>query len=128
MEVAREADLGANDERYTAITHLGRILRTGDTVLGYHLTNQANINAEELGLRTLADVILVRKVYEKHGKRKWTLKSLEKEECDEPMAGRGGNSQQQQQMEDGDREFFFQQLEVCCITTYYYYLLVVVRA
>ncbi len=110
MEIAREADLGVNDERYTAVTHLGRILRTGDTVLGYHLSSQANFNAEELGLRDLPDVVLVRKVYERHGKRRWTLKNLEKEECDENTTGRGGHSEQL--MDNGDREFFFQQLEV----------------
>ncbi len=110
MEIAREADLGVNDERYTAVTHLGRILRTGDTVLGYHLSSQANFTAEELGLRDLPDVILVRKVYEKHGKRNWTLKNLEKEECEEDSAGRVGHSEQL--MDDGDREIFFQQLEV----------------
>lgn len=32
--VAREKDLGVNDNQYTCITHLGHILKEGDTVFG----------------------------------------------------------------------------------------------
>ena len=36
--MAREADLGENDTTYRVLTHLGRLLSAGDTVLGYDLT------------------------------------------------------------------------------------------
>lgn len=84
VEVALMADLGQNDRRYRTMTHLGHILRAGDTVLGYLLA-KASFNssaAEELAgkLRAgLPDVVLVRKVYDGERRRKkvgdWRLKS-----------------------------------------------------
>lgn len=84
VEVALMADLGQNDRRYRTTTHLGHILRAGDTVLGYLLA-KASFNssaAEELAgkLRAgLPDVVLVRKVYDGERRRKkvgdWRLKS-----------------------------------------------------
>lgn len=35
--VARERDLGENDTQFTCITHLGNLIKVGDTVLGYCL-------------------------------------------------------------------------------------------
>ena len=32
--VARERDFGANDKQFTVVTHLGNLLKEGDTVLG----------------------------------------------------------------------------------------------
>ena len=84
VEVALMADLGQNDTRYRTTTHLGHILRAGDTVLGYLLA-KASFNSEaadELAgkLRAgLPDVVLVRKVYDGGKRRKkigdWRLKS-----------------------------------------------------
>lgn len=75
VEVALMSDLGVNDVRYRVMTHLGYILRAGDTVLGYLLAT-ASMNskeAEELEAKTragLPDAVLVRKVYTKDGGKK----------------------------------------------------------
>ena len=37
VEVARAVDLGVNDNRYIQRSHLGHILRAGDTVMGFDL-------------------------------------------------------------------------------------------
>ncbi|CAH7686133.1 NMD3 family-domain-containing protein [Phakopsora pachyrhizi] len=66
-------------------THLGGILRPGDTVLGYHLTN-SNFNDDNfssLNSDRIPEVVLVRKTYpdrrKKNKKRKWRLRSIAKE-------------------------------------------------
>lgn len=67
MQVARAADLGSNDRVLNARSHLGALLHSGDTALGYDLYS-ANLNDSELekavqrGL-TLPDVILVSQLH-----------------------------------------------------------------
>lgn len=43
VELARAADFGKNDQTFFVKTHLGNVLRPGDTVLGYDLTT-ANVS------------------------------------------------------------------------------------
>mmetsp|Transcript_17089 Transcript_17089/g.33452 ORF Transcript_17089/g.33452 Transcript_17089/m.33452 type:complete len:548 (+) Transcript_17089:255-1898(+) len=67
VDVARLADLGLNDERFTVFSHIGHRLEAGDTVLGYDFANH-NISDELLAPlkgRELEPVILVQKVLEK---------------------------------------------------------------
>ena len=106
------ADLGVNDTRYRVVTHLGHILRAGDTVLGYLLAT-ASMNskdAEDLEAKTragLPDVVLVRKVYSSEGRLKkaaWKLKTFEADEM-EVMEARDVEK------EDKDLEEYRQQLE-----------------
>lgn len=67
VTVARERDLGVNDNQFTCITHIGPLLSTGDIVLGYDISS-LNYNTDEEqqkvldGIQNLPDVILVRKV------------------------------------------------------------------
>jgi hypothetical protein len=79
-EVVRTRDLGVSDARFVVRTHLGNILRAGDTVMGYDLAN-ANYNdadaettarggknrtkgtAGRAGKFELPDIVLVRKCY-----------------------------------------------------------------
>eukprot|EP00624_Nannochloropsis_granulata_P007803 evm.model.NODE_95_length_15206_cov_22.810799.5 len=112
VEVALMADLGVNDTRYRVVTHLGHILRAGDTVLGYLLAT-ASMNskgAEELEAKTragLPDAVLVRKVYSSEGRLKkpaWKLKTFEADEM-EVMEPRDAEK------EDRDLEEYRQQLE-----------------
>ena len=62
--MAKASDFGSNDRIIMAKSHLGRLLRPGDTVLGYDLLTAQLVDPEldkfiEKGL-TLPDVILVR--------------------------------------------------------------------
>ncbi|XP_048589941.1 60S ribosomal export protein NMD3 [Nematostella vectensis] len=83
--VARMQDMGSNDQQFHCRTHLGLLLKSGDTVLGYDFKN-SNINDENLNKMKadkIPDVILVKKSYGDKRKRRrarnWKLKVLEKE-------------------------------------------------
>jgi NMD protein affecting ribosome stability and mRNA decay len=41
VQVARESDLGANDDVLSCVTHLGHLIQPGDVVLGYDLVSTA---------------------------------------------------------------------------------------
>eukprot|EP00611_Tribonema_gayanum_P012236 TRINITY_DN2286_c0_g1_i3.p1 TRINITY_DN2286_c0_g1~~TRINITY_DN2286_c0_g1_i3.p1 ORF type:complete len:539 (-),score=244.82 TRINITY_DN2286_c0_g1_i3:140-1756(-) len=106
VTIARECDLGTNDTQFTAISHLGHLLKAGDTVLGYDVAS-ANLPEDHLrGLKTaLPDVVLVRKVYTSGaGKRAWRLEALEKDREAE-LSKRDADAH------DADYERFMQQLE-----------------
>lgn len=82
VEVLKEKD----NEVYCCQTHLGHILKHGDSVVGYEVRS---INCTEdlqnlKGQKSLPDVILIRKQYdEKHKKKKiWKLKRQDVEEND----------------------------------------------
>jgi len=79
-EVARSGDMGVTEEKFIVRTHLGNVLRAGDRVLGYDLTqavyNEADAESSATGGKSatkgavgragkyeLPDVILVRKVF-----------------------------------------------------------------
>ena len=80
-EVQREAD----GHIFCSQTHLGHILKHGDTVLGYDI---GSINCtEDLNLlkhqKGLPDVILIRKHYDrKRGKKIWKLKRMDVDDGD----------------------------------------------
>jgi len=107
VEVARAADLGANDTRFTVLSHLGRLLRAGDAVLGYDLA-AANVNAADWdrARAALPDVVLVRKVYNK--KRLWELRQLEYDRA-EPVTARG--NKRDAEAADRETEAFLQEIE-----------------
>merc|ERR1712013_22599 len=67
VQVMREIDFGVNDEILTCVSHLGNILQSGDTVLGYDIINNP-ILVEELESNNslhsnyvLPDIVLVKK-------------------------------------------------------------------
>lgn len=110
--VARESDLGSNDTQFTVITHLGHLLRAGDTVLGYDVSS-ANLPEDALHSmkNALPDVVLVRKLYGSAGaeggaqkKRAWQLAQLEKD-AEAELTKREAATQEE------DYERFMQQLE-----------------
>ena len=41
--VARERDFGVTDTQFTCVTHLGHILKEGDTVLGYMIVKLSSM-------------------------------------------------------------------------------------
>ncbi len=88
--VARASDLGVNDTTYFARTHLGSLLRAGDSVMGYLLSG-ANFNSDSLDAiensraygSTIPDVVLVKKHYpnrRKNKRRNWKLKRMAKDD------------------------------------------------
>ncbi|KAK4035046.1 NMD3 family-domain-containing protein [Parachaetomium inaequale] len=88
--VARASDLGVNDKTYFARTHLGTLLRPGDSAMGYMLSG-ANFNSDSLDAiensraygSTIPDVVLVKKHYanrRKNKRRNWKLKRMAKDE------------------------------------------------
>lgn len=120
VELARECDLGRNDDRVSAVSHLGHILRAGDTVLGYDVSSANLPEGEATGeLRgSLPDVVLVRKVYPRDDReggggksdRHWKLGELEKDGGD--GGGGGGISEKRDEAAaEKDYERFLQQLE-----------------
>lgn len=80
--LVRASELGINDNTIHTRTHLGHLLKPGDSVLGYNLED-ANINDdnfEKLNKDRVRDVILVKKFYgDQSGRRNarvWKLKHL----------------------------------------------------
>jgi len=70
VQVAREDDMGKNDEIMSCITHLGNLLQAGDVALGYDVINSVMTGSEEWlmddGFESqksiIPDVVLVKKV------------------------------------------------------------------
>lgn len=79
--VVKESELGLTDNSIHVKTHLGHILKIGDTVLGYDLAN-SNINNpsfDKLDPSKIPDVILVKKFYdhsERRKRRTWKLQHM----------------------------------------------------
>ena len=115
VTVARDSDLGVNDTKFTVLSHLGHLLKPGDSVLGYDITNM-NLNDTYLDdLKSgveLPDVVLIRKQFpkyrKKNAKRNWKLKSLV-EFGD--TAGFGMVQNEKKDTLEFDREQFMRDLE-----------------
>ncbi|XP_070533793.1 60S ribosomal export protein NMD3-like [Ptychodera flava] len=81
--VARSQDLGMNDTQYHCRSHLGHLLKPGDTVLGFDFVN-SNVNDSNLDRMKadkIPDVVLVKKHYDRNTRkerRNWKLKKLRK--------------------------------------------------
>lgn len=109
VTVARAQDLGVNDTQFTLRSHLGHVLQPGDNVLGYDITcsNWNDEYANALDRSQLPDIVIVKKSYrdkrKKHGRRRWKLQQLTKEE--EPTSRREEEAAQR------DYEAFLQDLE-----------------
>lgn len=122
---------GGNDETFHTRTHLGAVLKPGDTVIGYYLstTNFNDPNWESLDPNRIPEVVLVRKTFpnrRKKGnnsakKRKWKLKSIAKEVTDDNNIGLGrekgyetkknNRGENQQARAEADYEMFLRDLE-----------------
>ncbi|XP_067005312.2 60S ribosomal export protein NMD3 [Anabrus simplex] len=80
--VVRAAELGVTENTIHTRTHLGHILKPGDSVLGYALgdSNVNDTNLEKLDTSKIPDVILVKKFYgnraARRRERNWKLKHL----------------------------------------------------
>ncbi len=70
---------GVNDTRFTVVSHLGHLLKAGDTVMGYDLSRAVFANVDpDMRLEDFPDVVLVKKVFQRDAskKRAWKLKKL----------------------------------------------------
>ncbi|GAA5928174.1 hypothetical protein JCM10213_005669 [Rhodosporidiobolus nylandii] len=82
-----------SDAIFHTRTHLGAVLKPGDTVLGYYLTNTNYNNDafESMDPGRIPEVILVRKTYPNRRKkskaRTWKLRSMVKEISGESLEG-----------------------------------------
>ena len=97
--VARRSDLGANDTTFTAVTHLGNLLRVGDNVWGYCVSASQLATDEALSVdeaARLPDVVLVKKSYSERRRRQrkrrgWKLRAMQKEQDPGVVRGRTVN-------------------------------------
>ncbi len=74
VTLMRESDFGKTDETFLCTTHLGNLLSSGDTVLGYDLVSSVLPGADEWSVKNsfnasfvLPDVVLVKKVKGSNG-------------------------------------------------------------
>ena len=82
--VVRSSDLGRDSNTIHVRTHLGAILKPGDSVMGLDLSNSnvndANFEKLTMSGQELPEVVLVRKHYgdsnRRRRKRKWKLKRV----------------------------------------------------
>ena len=124
VTVAKASEFGRSSQTFFARTHLGRILKAGDMVLGYDLST-ANFNNEDYDAARLkhdfCDVILVRKSYahlRRAGrKRAWKLQELDismgddEMEAETPAADVTMRSARKIDTLEADRERFMEELE-----------------
>nr|XP_022919681.1 60S ribosomal export protein NMD3 [Onthophagus taurus] len=78
--VVKASDYGIVSDTIHTRTHLGHVLRAGDSVLGYNLqdSNVNDNNFDKLDSKMIPDVILVKKFYpdKKKKQRIWKLKHI----------------------------------------------------
>ncbi|GAA5825705.1 hypothetical protein JCM11251_000343 [Rhodosporidiobolus azoricus] len=122
----------SSDAIFHTRTHLGAVLKPGDTVLGYYLSN-SNFNSDEfesMNQDRLPEVVLIRKTYPNRRKktkaRTWKLRTMVKAVGDYTMDGadvvglagrekfegkRRGAGAYEQAKTEADYERFLQDLE-----------------
>lgn len=112
LQVAREADLGSNDNMFSCRTHLGGFLKPGDIALGYDLarfvTADDNLDKYVSQGYQLPDVVLVKKCFDEvRAKRRaqqrpraYKLKHLEMDRDDMNYHVKRGQAQEAQRAED----------------------------
>lgn len=125
--LARLSDFGANDNTYTARTHLGHVLHPGDHALGYDVANANIVDSDfEAAVHrgwSPPDVVLVRKSYEERrqrrrargAKRSWKIKRMVAEyAADDEGSGRSARARSgvsPAELEQADMERFLEELE-----------------
>ncbi|KAL7561293.1 hypothetical protein ACA910_022561 [Epithemia clementina (nom. ined.)] len=130
LTLAREEDLGVNDQQCEERSHVGYLMKSGDVCLGYDLTdtNLADDEAETVRQEgNFPDVVVVRKLYggaamneRENRARAWRLQRLKvqagEEEEGEVAGGRGGRGKRNgsaaiEDRNEMDEEEFMQEVE-----------------
>ncbi|BES95000.1 nonsense-mediated mrna [Nesidiocoris tenuis] len=81
--VVRASDIGSDDAMLHTRTHIGHLLKVGDSALGYNVQdcNVNNSHFEKLNRDKMPDVVLVKKHYgDRAKKRAWKLKHLPRDD------------------------------------------------
>lgn len=94
--VLKASDLGVNDNPIHTRTHLGHVLKPGDSVLGYNIedSNINDVHFDKLDKNVVPDVILVKKYYDRSVSRRrrlWKLKHLAEQDTDLAIDNRDYN-------------------------------------
>ena len=84
--LVKASELGINNNLIHTRTHIGHLLKTGDTVLCYNIedANINNIHYEKLNKDHLPNIIIVKKYYgdSSSNHRNWKLKYIINEDVD----------------------------------------------
>jgi nonsense-mediated mRNA decay protein 3 len=106
-----------SSENFCTITHMGHILKHGDTVTGYHIESlNSAVDLDDLeNQKYLPDVLVIRKFYERKKKKKriWKLKRMKIEEEEELETKKKKNKalEIEQESEAKDFDNFMDELE-----------------
>lgn len=119
INLAKEEDLGVNDNQMEELSCLGYLVKAGDICLGYDLKDSQFIDDDAETLREegkFPDVVVIRKLYagatadeaDYAKKRIWRLQRLHMETGDDEVKG---NSKMDTDADEVDEEDFMQEIE-----------------
>ncbi len=120
LTLAREADLGVNDQQFEENSHVGYLMKSGDVCVGYDLTETQLVEEEAEEMRStgkLPDVIVIRKLYggvatneaNAAKKRIWRLQRLDVEVAEDMKSAKAAKNKAE--VDDMDEEDFMREVE-----------------
>jgi len=119
VTLAKESDLGVNDDQLDEISHIGYLLKAGDVCIGYELKDAQLVDDDAEKARSdeqLPDVVVIRKIYgsvatnenEVAKKRIFTLQRLDVD-VTEALSARAAKKDKEN--DDMDEEDFLREVE-----------------
>lgn len=120
LTLAREVDLGVNDQQFEERSHVGYLMKAGDVCVGYDLTETQVVDDEAEDKRArgkIPDVLVLRKLYggvatgeaDAARKRVWKLKRLEVKQGEPTTNARSAKNDAE--ADDMDEEDFMREVE-----------------
>ena len=120
LTLARESDLGLNDQQFEERSHIGYLMKAGDVCVGFDLTETQFVEDEAESMRSsgkLPDVVIIRKLYggvangdaDAAKKRKWKLQRLDARVAESMKSGRAAKKGAED--DDMDEEDFMREVE-----------------
>jgi nonsense-mediated mRNA decay protein 3 len=120
LTLAREDDLGVNDQQLEERSHVGYLMKAGDVCVGYDLTETQVVDDEADDKRAkgrIPDVVVLRKLYggvatgeaDAARKRMWKLKRLEVKQGESTTNARSAKNDAE--TDDMDEEDFMREVE-----------------
>jgi nonsense-mediated mRNA decay protein 3 len=119
LTVAKEDDLGINDVQIEERSHVGYLMKSGDTAVGYDLTDVQFVDDEAEEARAAGkfpDVIILRKLYggvatNEVDAAKQRMFKLQRLDADKVEAEKTKKAQKDQENDDMDEEDFLREIE-----------------